>query len=87
MVFSIIFDKTINFFDRSDQNINLPMNSRIENIVTKLGIDSQIFGKISDLGNQNSLPCKICFDKNKLSYEKKKLTDYIDTIVRESYGK
>ena len=74
-VFSCIFDKKFKVLIRKDNVIS--MNSRFSNIITKLGIEGNVF---VDEGTDVITFYNNRYDKKKLEYEQEKFISYLDTF-------
>lgn len=87
LVFSMIFDKEIKFFERTENDNNIPMNSRIDNFINKFSVEKNIFVSNEEMITGNFEPSRVVYDFAKLDLEKKKINDYLNMIVQEKYEK
>ena len=78
--FSVIFDKKFKVLIRKDNVIS--MNSRFSNIITKLGIEGNVF---VDEGTDVITFYNNRYDKKKLEYEQEKFISYLDTFFAWIY--
>ena len=83
LVFSMIFEKKVKYFERIEDDSAQSMNSRIENLVNKFSVDKNIFANDEEVLSGNYELKLINYDKDKFEFEKSKLIDYLKKILEE----
>lgn len=83
LVFSMIFEKKVKYFERIENDSTQSMNSRIENLVNKFSVDKNIFANDEEILSGNYELKLINYDKDKFEFEKSKLINYLKKILEE----
>ena len=83
LVFSMIFEKKVKYFERIEDDSAQSMNSRIENLVNKFSVDKNIFANDEEVLSGNYELKLINYDKDKFEFEKSKLINYLKKILEE----